>query len=126
MMSEHTVSHRFARRILSSAAHSLIFVGYADKDSLAGRILAAGKGGRVAISADSTHESEIKCDIERFDFSGHAPRDQIIDYTVSCDPTNVILVHGDGAARAWFKSELERRLPKAQIHIPSPGEVIDL
>jgi len=126
MMSEHTVSHRFARRILSSEAHSLIFVGYADKDSLAGRIIAAGKGGRVAVSSDSAHESEIRCDVDLFDFSGHAPREQIVEYAVSCDPENVILVHGDEAARGWFKFELERRLPKARIMIPSPGELINL
>lgn len=126
MMSEHTVSHRFARRILSSADHSLLFVGYADKDSPAGHILAAGRGGRVALSNHSPHETEIKCEIERFDFSGHAPRDQIVDYTVSCDPKNVILVHGDEPARAWFKNELERRLPHARVIIPASGEMIDL
>ncbi|NLT70076.1 MAG: MBL fold metallo-hydrolase [Verrucomicrobiaceae bacterium] len=126
MMSEHTVSHRFARRILPSEAHSILFVGYADKDSLAGRILAAGKGGRVALSDNSPHESEIRCDVERFDFSGHAPREQIVDYTVSCDPKTVLLVHGDEPARAWFKAELERRLPKARVIIPAPGESVDL
>lgn len=126
MMSEHTVSHRLARRILSSSDNSLLFVGYADKDSPAGQILAAGKGGRVALSSHSPHETEIKCDVERFDFSGHAPRDQIVDYTVTCEPRNVILVHGDEPARAWFKAELERRLPAARVIIPAPGEVIDL
>lgn len=126
MMSEHTVSHRFARRILSSSAHSLLFVGYTDKDTPAGHILAAGKGGRVALSTHSDHETEIKCDVHHFDFSGHAPRNQLVDYTVSCDPKNVILVHGDEAARAWFKTELKKRLPNARVVIPAPGEKIDL
>lgn len=126
MMSEHTVSHRFARRLLSSEAHSILFVGYADKDSLAGRILAAGKGGRVAISDDSPHETEIKCDVGRFDFSGHSPREQIVDYTASCDPTTVLLVHGDEPARRWFKAELERRLPNARVIIPAPGASVEL
>lgn len=126
MMSEHTVSHRFARRILSSPKNALLFVGYAEESTPGGRILEAGKGGRVALSSHSDHETEIKCDVHRFDFSGHAPRDQIADYAVSREPGTVILVHGDEPARRWFHAELSERLPKARIIIPAPGQVIDL
>ncbi len=126
MMSEHTVSHRFARRILSSPKHSLLFVGYADHSTPGGRILAAGKGGRVALSSHSDHETEIKCDVYQFDFSGHATRDQLADYAFSCNPDTVILVHGDQSAREWFQGELNRRLPQSRILIPAPGEKIVL
>jgi len=125
MMSEHTVSHRFARRILASQQNSILFVGYADEEAPAGRILAAGQGGRVALSSDSPHESEIRCAVERFDFSGHAPREQLADYAVACAPKTVILVHGDEAARGWFVSELGRRLPGSRIVIPAPGQVVE-
>lgn len=126
MMSEHTVSHRFARRILASERNALLFVGYADEDAPGGRILAAGQGGRVALSSASTHESEIRCAVERFDFSGHAPREQLADYAVSCRPKTVILVHGDSAARGWFIEELGKRLPESRIVAPVPGEEIEL
>lgn len=126
MMSEHTVSHRFARRILSSSANSILFVGYADGESPAGRILSAGQGGRVQLSSDSPHESEVKCEIQHFDFSGHAPREQILEYAVSCDPKTIILVHGDVPAREWFQRELQQRLPQAEVIIPTPGQIIDL
>ncbi|MCB1205082.1 MAG: MBL fold metallo-hydrolase [Verrucomicrobiae bacterium] len=126
MVSEHTVSHRFARRILASEQNAMLFVGYADEEAPGGRILAAGQGGRVALSSDSTHESEIRCTVERFDFSGHSPREQLADYAVSCSPRNVFLVHGDEAARGWFKRELGRRLPDARIIIPDPGEAVEL
>lgn len=126
MMSEHTVSHRFARRILASERNALLFVGYADEDAPGGRILAAGQGGRVALSSDSPHESEIRCAVERFDFSGHAPREQLVDYAVSCRPKTVILVHGDEAARGWFIEELGKRLPETRVVAPVPGQEIEL
>lgn len=126
MMSEHTVSHRFARRILSSPRNSLLFVGYAEPSTPGGRILEAGKGGRVTLSGHSDHETEIKCEVHRFDFSGHATRTQIADYAVSRDPGTIILVHGDEPARQWFQTELCTRLPKARVIIPSPGQLIDL
>lgn len=126
MVSEHTVSHRFARRILASEQNAMLFVGYADDEAPGGRILAAGQGGRVALSSDSPHESEIRCSVERFDFSGHAPREQLVDYAVSCFPRNVFLVHGDEAARAWFVKQLGRKLPNARVIIPAPGETMDL
>lgn len=126
MMSEHTVSHRFARRVLASERNAILFVGYADADAPGGRILGAGQGGRVAMSSDSAHESEIRCAVERFDFSGHAPREQLADYAVACAPKTVILVHGDESARGWFVGELANRLPGTRLIIPAPGQEIEL
>ncbi len=125
MMSQHTVSHRFARHILSSSKHALLFVGYADSETPGGKILAAGQGGRIQLNPDSPHETPIECEVHRFDFSGHAPRNQLADYAVKCRPKKVILVHGDFPAKTWFQEELERRLPDSEIIIPRPGEWVE-
>jgi len=125
MMSEHTVSHRFAKRILDSEKNAIFFVGYADSETPGGRILAAGQNGRVRLDSHRDHETPIQCEINRFDFSGHAPRDQIVDYVLRCNPKNVILVHGDPQARAWFQDELEARTSGMRIILPAPGETVD-
>ena len=85
-----------------------------------------GQGGRVALSSGSDHESEIRCAVERFDFSGHAPREQLVNYAVACSPKTVILVHGDESARGWFLETLGKKLPDTRIVIPAPGHAIDL
>lgn len=126
MMSENTVSHRFARHILGNPANTMIFVGYAEESTPGGHILQAGKGGRVRLSANSDHETPILCDVHKFDFSGHSPREQIADYAVSRNPKTVILVHGDLAAKSWFYNELRERLPHARIIVPKPGQGVDL
>lgn len=121
MMSENTVSHRFARRVLGSPEHALLFVGYADPDSPAGRILTAGTGGKVQLVDKIKHDTEIKCQVERFDFSGHATRDQLVEYAVSVSPKHIFLVHGDPPAKAWFVEELGKRLPQTKVMICPPG-----
>lgn len=126
MMSEHTVSHRFAKRVLGSARNAILFVGYADSDTPGGQILHAGQGGSVQLHANRERETPIECSVEKFDFSGHSPRDQIVDYVVRCEPANVVLVHGDEPARAWFESELRRLLPGTRVIIPKPGERLEI
>lgn len=126
MMSENTISNRFSRHILESSEHAIIFVGYADEGTPGGKILGAGQGGRVQIDGSHEHETPIQCEVHRFDFSGHAPPKQIADYVVSCDPENVILVHGDTAAKSWFDRELSERLPHTRVIVPKPGQKIDL
>ncbi len=126
MMSEHTVSHRFARRILNSSKNAILFVGYADSETPGGRILAAGQGGTVRLHENRSHDTPIECRVEKFDFSGHSPRNQIADYAVRCRPRNVVLVHGDPTAREWFQQELVRRLPESQVILPESGEVVEI
>lgn len=126
MMTEKTVSNRFARHIIRNPDNALLFVGYADPDSPAGRILATEPGDHVLLNGDSGEKFRLNCEVERFDFSGHATREQLADYAVKCRPRNVLLVHGDEPAKNWFKQELEQRLPDARVIIPRPGERIEL
>ncbi|NNE94372.1 MAG: MBL fold metallo-hydrolase [Verrucomicrobiales bacterium] len=112
MMTEHTVSHRFAPKILSDERNALLFVGYADPDSPAGRI------------QSGNSEFPVRCPVERFDFSGHAPRDQLLDYIRRVNPKRVILVHGDAPARAWFADQLADS--EMEVMIPETGKKINL
>ncbi len=121
MMSEHTASHRIAKGALGNEKNSILFVGYADPESPAGHILEAGKGGKVKLSSTNDDETAIRCDIERFDFSGHAPREQIVDYIERVSPKRVILVHGDTPAKEWFEQELTQKLPECEVIHPEPG-----
>jgi len=126
MMSQHTVSNRFSRHILGKEENALVFVGYADPETPAGKILEVGQGGRVRLDSQRDHETLIRCSVERFDFSGHAPRDQIVDYAVSLRPRNVILVHGDPVAKTWFQETLSKKLPGSRVLAPAPGEWVEL
>lgn len=124
MMSENTVSNRFASRILPSRRDTLVFVGYADPETPAGIIQQSQPGERIVLNSKSGKGYELNCRVERFDFSGHACRDSLVDYAVTLAPERVILVHGDPAAKGWLQQEIRKKLPEAEVLIPAPGEVI--
>ncbi|MEM7698891.1 MAG: MBL fold metallo-hydrolase [Verrucomicrobiota bacterium] len=126
MMSEHTVSNRFARRILSNRNHGLFFVGYADSATPGGVIQAAGQGGEVSLDGPGGPTQSIRCQVDQFDFSGHSPRDQIVDYIEAVSPKRVLLVHGDAPAKMWFETELAKKLTTTEVIVPRPGEQIML
>lgn len=125
MMSENTASNDFAFQFIDNPKNSLVLVGYADPDSPAGRILAAKPGDPITL--DERHAPvELRCRVEKFDFSGHAPREQLVSFAERVRPKNVLLVHGDAPALQWFHGELSAKLPSAQIIIPTPGEILRL
>ncbi|MBU6300995.1 MAG: MBL fold metallo-hydrolase [Verrucomicrobia bacterium] len=125
MMSPKTVSNIFARQILENERCGLFFVGYADPESPAGRILATDPGQPVQLDPEDRPRA-LRCEVQKFDFSGHATRESILSYLETLQPSTVILVHGDEAALAWFGQNLPAKLPKARIVVPEPGTAYDL
>ncbi|MGJ8643362.1 MAG: MBL fold metallo-hydrolase [Luteolibacter sp.] len=126
MMSEKTVSNNFARQgLLENPKHGLFFVGYADSATPGGKIRAAEPGDMVELDP-AYPPVPLNCEVRAFDFSGHSTRDAIADFAVKVKPKKIFLVHGDEGAMAWFRDELQGRLPDAEIIIPEPGVEFDL
>ncbi len=66
-------------------------------------------------------KTRIRAQIERFEFSGHASRDELLNHAaVSCKPRSIVLTHGDPPARAWFAEQLAVQLPNAKVLDPVP------
>jgi len=126
MMTEKTVSNKFAKQILRDERNTLIFVGYADPDSPGGKIKQAAPGDTVLLDEATEKYCPVNCQVEEFDFSGHATRDQLVDYAVAVNPKKVLLVHGDMPAKQWLQEQLKTRLPETEVLIPEAGEAIDL
>jgi len=122
MMSEKTISNVFARGFIQNPKNSLLFVGYADESTPGGKIKEASSG--EIIRLDGTHKVQLNCAVEDFDFSGHARREQLVEFAVKAHPKKILLVHGDTEAMIWFREELSQRLPNSEIIIPEPKELI--
>ena len=121
MMTEKTVSNNFARQgLLENKKHGLFFVGYADSATPGGKIRASEPGDMIELDP-AYPPVKLNCEVRIFDFSGHSTRDAIADFAVSVKPKKVFLVHGDDGAMAWFKQDLETRLPGVEVIIPAPG-----
>lgn len=120
MMTEKTVSNNFARGFIDNPKNSLLFVGYADPDSPAGHIRAGKRGDSIVLDPEQ-EPVQFNCPMEEFDFSGHATRDDLLDYILRVNPKKTFLIHGDIQATEWFAKQLQKKLPNCDTIIPKPG-----
>jgi Cft2 family RNA processing exonuclease len=125
MMTEHTLSNLFARRILGDPSQSLFFVGYSDPESPAGVIRSAEPGTPIKLDPKGP-PVPLRCHIEDFTFSAHATRDMLRNYALLLRPKKIVLVHGDKAAMEWFQLALYKDLPGTEVIVPEPGQKISL
>lgn len=125
MMTEKTLSNFVARKVLPNEKHSLFLVGYSDPDSPAGRLRASQPGEKIRLDEDM-EAVPFRCHLKTFDFSGHAPREALLQYAERLQPRNLVLVHGDTPALRWFQENVPQRLPKTRVVIPPPGESVFL
>jgi Cft2 family RNA processing exonuclease len=125
MMIPKTLSNVFARRLIENPQHSIFFVGYANPESPAGLLRAAGTDGEVALDPDKPAQ-RVRCNIEQFQFSAHATREALIDYAKKLSPSKIVLVHGDPPAVEWMRATLSTELPGSEVFVPEPGVELEL
>lgn len=119
MMVEHTPSYKIAASLLPHSNNGLCFVGYCDPDTPGGQLLADRDGATFFFDA-LDYVAPIRASIDRFDLSGHADREELLEYAEQSGARAIVLTHGDTGAREWFADELSRRLPRARILDPEP------
>jgi Cft2 family RNA processing exonuclease len=125
MMTENTLSNQMAARFVDRPEQSILFVGYADPDSPAGKLKSAEDGALVQMEQGSSR-LPVLCTREEFDFSGHAPRELLMEYIVKTKPKTVILVHGDPPSLDWFKDAIATALPACHVIVPEPDREYEL
>jgi Cft2 family RNA processing exonuclease len=121
MMSENTAAHDLAKRMIGDARQTILFVGYADPDSPAGRLQAARQGETFMFSPGAGRVTK-NCDVRQFDLTAHANREELLEFVGQVSPRTVLLTHGDDAARHWFAEQIGGRWPKIKIHQPQPAK----
>jgi Cft2 family RNA processing exonuclease len=125
MMTENTLSNQMAARFVDRPEQSIFFVGYADPDSPAGKLKAAKDGGLLQLE-DGGSRMPLLCTRDEFDFSGHAPRELLLDYIVKTTPKVVVLIHGDPPSLDWFREAISSALPACQVIIPEPDREYEI
>jgi Cft2 family RNA processing exonuclease len=125
MMSENTPAHDLAVRMVEDPRQSILFVGYADPDTPGGRLKAAKPGQKFFFSKQAGELSRL-CEVEDFDLTAHANREELLDFVGEVSPRVVLLGHGEDAARAWFEEQIRARHPKIKVLQPPPGQRVEV
>ena len=125
MMSEHTAAHDLATRMIGDERQAIFFVGYADPETPGGRLKAA-KQGETFIFSGSGGEVTKRCEMQDFDLTAHANREELLDFVGQVNPRSVLLGHGDADSRQWFEENIRTRHPKIQVIQPEPGKSVEV
>jgi Cft2 family RNA processing exonuclease len=124
MMSENTAAHDLAARMAGDERQSIFFVGYADPDSPAGRLRAA-RHGETFVFSPTAGRVTRNCDLQEFDLTAHANREELLNFVIEASPRAVLLGHGDENSRRWFEENIRERQPKIKIFQPQPGKMVN-
>ncbi len=125
MMSENTAAHDLAMRRIGDEKQAIFFVGYADPDTPGGRLKKA-KPGETFIFSGSAGEVTKRCEVQDFDLTAHANRDELLDFVGQVSPRTVLLGHGGEHSRQWIEQQIRARYPKIKVIQPSPGKSVEV
>jgi Cft2 family RNA processing exonuclease len=125
MMSENTAAHDIAARMIPDPRQSIFFVGYADPSTPGGRLKAA-KAKEKFLFSPSAGELTNLCDVQDFDLTAHANRDDLLELVGKVSPRTVLLGHGEESSRLWFEEQIRTLHPKIKVIQPSPGKCVEV
>lgn len=125
MLSENTAAHDLALRMAGDERHAIFFVGYADPTTPGGRLKVAPARTPFHFSL-SGGELTRNCELQEFDLTAHANREELIDLVGRVAPRVVVLGHGEPEARGWIERQIRDRYPRIQVFQPRPGERIGI
>ncbi len=125
MMNENTAAHNLAARMIGDPRQAIFFVGYADPDTPGGRLRAAQRGETFTLSP-SAGQVTLNCELDHFDLTAHANREELLDFVGEVEPRAVLLGHGGDASRRWFAEQIHARHPKTKIIQPTPGQTVEV
>lgn len=123
MMIENTPSAMIAKEMVKEDRHGIFFVGYLDPDTLGYALLHSEPGQKLAFEPGGKEVPVTLRNIRNFQFSAHAPRQDLLRLIEHIEPRNVVFVHGDEEAVAWMRDNAPAGCTKIA---PAIGETVAL
>jgi Cft2 family RNA processing exonuclease len=125
MMADFTPAHELAVRMAEDERQAVFFVGYSDPDTPAGRLRAT-KPGETFVFSGSAGSLTRRCEIQEFDLTAHANREELLDFVGAVGPRAALLGHGEDASRQWFEDQIRARHPEIKVIQPLPGQTVEV
>jgi cleavage and polyadenylation specificity factor subunit 3 len=121
MMQEGTGSYFLAQRWLRESNFAICLVGYTDPRT-PGHVVANAKHGERIRFGSMKRDVPVRCAIERFRFSAHARREELLQIVERLKPKHVVLTHGDEQAMAAFGKLILESFPGTVVSAPEIGK----
>ena len=88
--------------------------------------LKASKPGETFLLSPSAGAVTRNCEVEDFDLTAHANREDLLDFVGEVEPRVVLLSHGEDGSRHSFEEQIHARHPKIKVLLPKPGEALEV
>jgi Cft2 family RNA processing exonuclease len=125
MMSEKTAAHDLALRMIGDERQAIFFVGYADPDTPGGR-LKGSKPDETFLFSAGGGEVTRRCEVQDFDLTAHANREELVEFVGQVSPRVVVLGHGEDDSRQWVEDQIRSRYPRIDVFQPAPGQTVEV
>ncbi|MFZ6027219.1 MAG: MBL fold metallo-hydrolase [Chloroflexota bacterium] len=109
----------YARALAGQPQHAVLLTGYQDEEAPGRRLQEVAERGRGTIRLGKDLV-DVQCRLGTYSLSAHADEAQLISLVETLNPGNVLLVHGDEAARASLGKALQAR--QRSVQLPSAGQ----
>jgi putative mRNA 3-end processing factor len=109
----------YTRKMRLDPNSKLFFTGYQANGTIGKQILETKK------FVEERMEMEIGMEVEKFDFSAHAQRDDMLAAVKKWNPEKIILVHGDFEVMEFFRERL-KEIGFNKVETPKQGQTLKL
>jgi uncharacterized protein len=114
----------YARALAAKPENAILLTGYQDEESPGRRLQELGEQGGKGTIRLGGDKIDVQCRLATYALSAHADEAQLISLTETLDPEHVLLVHGDGGARASLEKAIRQR--GRIVHLPEAGQTVEL
>jgi Cft2 family RNA processing exonuclease len=119
MLNEGSPSYQLAQRWMDIGHFGIGIMGYQDPSAPGSELLQSERGKPFTMAGKETTR---KCDLERFRFSAHSSREQLLNYIFDVKPKHLFLVHGEMAAVESMGAAVKAQLPQTKVYAPQLGK----
>lgn len=119
MLNEGSPSYQLAQRWLGIRNFGIGVMGYQDSSTPGYALLHSERDVEFTMANKTVTRA---CELERFRFSAHSQRSELLDYIFETKPKHLFLVHGDPAATASMSAAVKANFPDMNVTIPGLGE----
>ena len=105
----------YMNKLKNDPKSAVILTGYQVKDTNSRLLIEKGKLDFYGVV------DNIECEVQYFDFSGHAGHSELIEFAKQCNPEKIVLMHSDNR-----KALVDPLKEYAEIYTPTDGEILKL
>lgn len=113
MILKNTPSYKFSKYWLNQNKFAIFIVGYID-ETAPGYVISNSKKNDLILFDEQPQK--VQCTIERFYFSAHSKREELIEIVNKTNPEKIILVHGSEEAKNWLGEKLLSANSKRKVY----------